>query len=250
MTAPETEGQSPRTCWRGECRTVCYYPDVCSGVAPASVTGVALTAEEREALIQVLSRWTFRRAAEPTRHDTLGDVVDVVLAAGFRRGPDTLREELAATEARVQFLLAANIALTKQNVELTAARPAPASADVPTMPRADCRCPDDCDCDGRFACEAQPEGTKGQWVCELAVGHTGAHKAGNHRWSAPASAATTTETVEWGVLYDAVRPRMTEPHLHPEEVARRYVAMSPDGRLVRRTRVSTADVVGEWEEVR
>lgn len=52
----------------------------------------------------------------------------------------------------------------------------------PTMPRSECRCPNDCDCDGRFACEASPVGTKGTWICELVVGHEGPHKHGGHRW--------------------------------------------------------------------
>jgi hypothetical protein len=55
--------------------------------------------------------------------------------------------------------------------------------EAPTMSQADCRCPDDCDCDGRFACEEPVSGTTHR--CELAVGHRGWHVSGNHRWETP-----------------------------------------------------------------
>lgn len=55
-----------------------------------------------------------------------------------------------------------------------------AESDAPTMTQTECRCPDDCDCDGRFTCEEQAGETLR--FCELVAGHEGWHQAGNHRW--------------------------------------------------------------------
>ena len=51
MTAPEPEGQRPRTCWRGECRTGCFYPDVCSEAPAPPVASEG--GDDREALAEV-----------------------------------------------------------------------------------------------------------------------------------------------------------------------------------------------------
>jgi hypothetical protein len=55
-------------------------------------------------------------------------------------------------------------------------------SETPTMTQAECACPNDCDCDGRFACEVQPTGCEGTWTCELVAGHEGWHRDGGHRW--------------------------------------------------------------------
>ena len=53
---------------------------------------------------------------------------------------------------------------------------------TPTMSQAECRCPDDCDCDGRFACEERAGETTHR--CELVAGHPGRHVSDNHTWAA------------------------------------------------------------------
>lgn len=61
-------------------------------------------------------------------------------------------------------------------------RPSSAEKDAPTMTQAECQCPNDCDCDGRFACGEQAGETLR--FCELVAGHGGWHQAANHRWQA------------------------------------------------------------------
>lgn len=43
-----------------------------------------------------------------------------------------------------------------------------------------CRCPDDCDCDGRIVCGVQAGRTSR--FCQKSPGHWGDHRSGNHSW--------------------------------------------------------------------
>ena len=123
-------------------------------------------------------------------------IAEIILSSGWHaRALDKARAEGAAAE-RERIAEAIDYAVLHavddsfcRGLE-AAARIAAARFDVgseagsdwdhPTMSRADCHCPNDCDCEGRFACE-EPAGPTA-YRCERVVGHPGWHRSGGHRW--------------------------------------------------------------------
>lgn len=73
----------------------------------------------------------------------------------------------------------------------------PTTPELPTMSQADCLCPHDCDCDGRFACEARAGTTTA--LCELIAGHGGSHRSGSHAWQATPPPAVGPPEVRIGL---------------------------------------------------